>query len=1014
MSNIGLINKKLKQFVIRQRTIDITAVILFTLAAVVIATAVALLLLKSPLYGLLGIIPLFFFRPLTVIEGARTLEKKLNLKGTLVNSLQLACIPADSKEQYSRELISAYIDDAASTLKNVDFNKYLDTTPVRRAVFFFALACGISLVYPALWPTRFWYALNHRISYSVEPGSQHYLEGTDVAIRLSLNGVYVPPSVDLVLTQDNITTRERIAVHDAVATKTVTVSKTTNYAFRFLDRTTDEYWLTPFEPLHIGTLSFDLKYPAYTRLPPETKTGRQLIAPAGTQVIIRGSATQPLVTSQFILQDTVDLTCDGKEFTGAFSIQESGTATLRLESLSELKEQIIIYAIPNLSPLVDIFYPGYNINVPSDMELEIGIRCSDDYGLLRGVFYYTFESESTRALAVRKGSLEDTLYFTWDLSQLGLLPGDQLSYYAGVTDNAGQTSTSRTYYVYFPTMEEIYEEISEKEQFIEQDLAEMQSAHTREMEEMTRIREKIMKEREVQWTDQEKLREAIENEQGILNKIDEWHTELEKTIEKLNEGIVLDQESLERLHEITEIMQEIAPDELKQALERLQTALERKPQDVQNALENLKKHQEDLAAALKRTLELLRRFQQEQRLGELAQQAQEISERAEEIDELSKEEDLDLTDEITSLQQDIEDLAEGLEELAESEGLEEAIKEVLEKLAEQAQHTATTSSTTEQMKLDTKQLAADLQRLYEELTRGRTAQLRKNLLEVTNQLIDISKAQEQQLLSQSPADVEQQDQIISATKVVAESLYTQQTKSVYVTPSMGKNLAKAINHMEQAKQERAAHHAREAMKYLNVVCYEMFRNLEKASQGQSSTGMDQLLKELSMIAQGQASLGQSLSGFLPLPLAGLSAGQKTQLQRLAGKQRALREALQGLRTETGGTHYGDMLDHVIEEMQKTEEALYQYKIDRELIERQRQVLSKLLDAQRSIRKEDYGKKRKSKPGSDELVQQSPGPLPSELGRDELRELLQKALRETYPEEYEYYIREYFERLLGEK
>ena len=53
-------------------------------------------------------------------------------------------------------------------------------------------------------------------------------------------------------------------------------------------------------------------------------------------------------------------------------------------------------------------------------------------------------------------------------------------------------------------------------------------------------------------------------------------------------------------------------------------------------------------------------------------------------------------------------------------------------------------------------------------------------------------------------------------------------------------------------------------------------------------------------------------------------------------------------------------------------------------------------------------------GSDVFVQQRPAPLASDLGRDQLRELLQKALRETYPEEYEYYIREYFKRLLEEK
>lgn len=1009
MASIDSIKAKLKQFDFKQRIIELAALAVFTLATVIVATITALFLLKSPLYGLLGIIPLLLFRPISLIERARRLEEKLTLRGELINSLQLADIPQKSKENYSRELIDSYIDNTAARLKTIDFNKHMNYKPLRNALFIMLISVCVSLLYPALWPTRFWYALDHRIYYSVEPHAEHYLEGTDVRIALHLNGVYIPHAVELLITQDSIRTKKKVAVQEGTAATTLRVNRAMSYAFRFLGRKTDEHRLTPLEPLHIEALSFDLIYPAHTRLANETKTGRQLIAPSGTRVTMHGRATQPLVSAQFILEDTIKLVCDGKRFSGEFSIKESGTATLYCAAQSEHKEHIVIYAIPDLAPLVDIFYPGYNINVPSDMKLGIGIRCSDDYGLAHGTFHYTFESETTRAIAVRKGALEDTLSFTWDLSELGLLPGDELSYYANVTDNAGHTSKSRTYHIYFPTMEEIYEEVSEQEQHVTQELKDIQSMHAEKIEEMTRIREKIMKERSVQWADEEKLREIIKNEQELLDRVDEWRAELEETIEKLNEGIVLDQESLERLREITKIMKEIAPDELRQALEKLQTALEKKPQDIQNALENLKQHQEDLAKMLERTLELLRRYQQEQRLGELAQEAQELSEQAEEIDELSQDQELDVTDDVASLQQDIEELAQALEELAHSEGLEESIKQVLEELAQMAQNTATAPSMS-QTKLNMEQLAAELSRLYEQLIRGRTAQLRKKLLEVMNQLIDISKAQEHLVLSPGPENVEQQKEIMNATKVVADSLYAQQTKSLYVTPSMGKNLAQALNHMEQGQ---APFHAREAMKYLNVVCYEMLRNLEKATEGSSSTGMDSFLKQLSQVTQGQMSLNQSMSGFMPLPLTALTPGQKAQLQRLAAKQRALREALQGMRAESG-TQHGEILDHVIDEMEKAEEALYQYKIDRELIERQRHVLSKLLDTQRSIRKEDYGRQRTSKPGSDVLVQQRPAPLASDLGRDQLRELLQKALRETYPEEYEYYIREYFKRLLEEE
>ncbi|KPK70924.1 hypothetical protein AMJ87_08155 [candidate division WOR_3 bacterium SM23_60] len=1009
MNSIGTITKKLERFASKQYTIELTALAVFTLATVLIATVTALLVLRSPLYGLVGLIPVLLFRPVSLIERARTLEEKLSLRGELINSIQLAHIPEKNKENYSRELIESYIDKAAAHLKTIDFSKYVNYKPLHNALFIILVSIGLSLLYPALWPTRFWYALHHTIYHTVEPHPEYHLAGTDVRVALYLDGVYIPHTVELLITQESTRTKERVAVHEGTAATTLRVNTAVSYAFHFLDETTDEYRLTPLEPLHIEALSFNLHYPAHTRLADETKTGRQLIAPSGTEVTMYGRATQVLVASQFILKDTIDLVCEGKHFSGDFSIRESGTATLYLASQSEHRENIVIYAIPDLSPLVDIFYPGYNINVPNDMRIGIGIRCSDDYGLARGTFHYTFESETTRTLDVHRGALEDTLSFTWDLSELGLLPGDELSYYARVTDNAGHTSQSRTYRIYFPTMEEIYEEVSEQQQHIAQDLKDIQSMHEEETEEMTRIREKIMKERTVQWADEEKLREIITSEQELLERVDEWRAELEETIEKLNEGVVLDQESLERLREITEIMQEIAPDDLRQALERLQTALEKKPRDIQNALENLKKHQEDLANMLERTLELLRRYQQEQRLGELAQEAQELSEQAETLDELSKNQELDVTNDTESLREEIEALAQALEELANSEGLEENIQQVLEELAQATQNTAASSSIS-QMKLDLKQLAADLNRLYEELTRGRTAQLRKNLLEVMNQLIDISKAQERLVLSPDQENTEQQEQIMSATRVVAESLYAQQTKSLYVTPSMGRNLAQALINMKRGQEP---FHAREAMKYLNVVCYEMLRNMEKVSQGKSSTGMDNFFQQLSQITQGQMSLNQSMSGFTPLPLAVLTPGQKAQLQRLAGKQRALREALEGLRTETGAQP-GEILDHVIEEMKKAEEALYQYKIDRELIERQRHVLSKLLDTQRSIRKEDYGRQRTSKPGGEVLVQQRPAPLASDLGRDQLRELLQKALRETYPEEYEYYIREYFERLLEEQ
>ena len=464
-------------------------------------------------------------------------------------------------------------------------------------------------------------------------------------------------------------------------------------------------------------------------------------------------------------------------------------------------------------------------------------------------------------------------------------------------------------------------------------------------------------------------------------------------------------------------MQEIAPDELRKTLENLQAALNKGPRDIQMALEDLKKKQEEMAKAIERTLEILKRFQQEEKLKELAQMADELAEQAEEIDQaLDQENSQALQQELDDLKKAISELSKELQELADAEGLEQDIRQKLEELAQQTQDMTgdMSSPSPGEMQKGLEMTAADLQRLYEQLTKGRSAQLRKKLLDVVNQLIDISKAEEH-LAQDKTFDIVQQNQIINATKAVAESLYAQQVKSLHITPSMGKNLAKAIKHMEKSKQARThMQNSQEAMKQINLVCFEMLKKLEQGSEGGSSTGMDNFLQSLSKLSQGQMSLSQSMSGFFPIPVSGLTSDQKAQIQRLAGKQRALRQSLESLRSDVGPNQHQEMLDQVIEEMKQAEEDLYQYKLDRELIERQKKIISRLLDAQKSIRKEDYEKKRKSKPGEEFLVRENPDALPAELGKDRLRELIQKALRESYPKEYELYIREYFRKLLEDR
>jgi hypothetical protein len=568
-------------------------------------------------------------------------------------------------------------------------------------------------------------------------------------------------------------------------------------------------------------------------------------------------------------------------------------------------------------------------------------------------------------------------------------------------------------------MEEIYEEVGRTEEDITEDIKAAYSEHAKENESLTRLHETLMKERQLSWPDQQKLKELLAHEEQLLDKIDEWQEELTRTIEQLEQGMVLDQQAIERLQEISRILEEIAPDELKQALAQYQKMAD-DPRRMQAMIEQLQEHKEELAKALERTLELLHRYQQELALRELAETAKDLAQQAGELDSLARagsSQDMEAhTDEHTM---NMERFAQMLDDLARAEGLEQELSEALKQYAQQTRSMLSDlSATPGAHQQDLEQMSAELQQWYEQLTAGRAAHLREKLLGMLDELIEISKAEERLSEHGGPIDIEQQNQILNAARVAAESLYSQRSTSMYITSRMAKNMAKALVNMEQAIHAEPILHQQytgESMRLINLVALEMLENLEQATHGDgSSTGLDKFLQQLANISQGQMMLNQSLFNLFPIPQTGLSPQQQAQLSKLAAKQQALQEALEGLQQKYSGTEYQSLMDQIAHDMQETEDALYQHKLDRELIERQQKILTRLLDAQKSIRTEDYGKQRTSTPGADLVMPDRPGPLSGDLGKDELRLMLQRALRDPLPEDYELYIREYFKRLIEER
>ena len=100
-------------------------------------------------------------------------------------------------------------------------------------------------------------------------------------------------------------------------------------------------------------------------------------------------------------------------------------------------------------------------------------------------------------------------------------------------------------------------------------------------------------------------------------------------------------------------------------------------------------------------------------------------------------------------------------------------------------------------------------------------------------------------------------------------------------------------------------------------------------------------------------------------------------------------------------------------MRKVADDLSNKNVDRKTIERQERILSRLLDAQKSVNRREYSRKRKAETGS-EFSRKSPeNPEGLNSENEQLMEIIKKALQERYPRKYDRLIKAYFKSLQTE-
>jgi len=1005
------------------------------------------------------------------------------MRNGLVAALQLWRKKEDNMEGYSPELIDAAVVSVERRSRDLDLRAVVDRSGTKKIVRLGAGLLALALLLFLLFPTalrssafRFGHPRTRfqhppRTLLQVTPGDLQVTRHSDVLVRAQIQGK-IPQEVRIAWKEGEARWREESCQREEERQFEhlfADVKRDILYQVEAGDARSPRYQVTVIDRPRVVKLRLRYQYPAYTHLESQViEEDGNISAVVGTKVKLEVEANRDLAAAWLSLaeDERIDLALAGRRAEGQLTVKKSGTYAIHLmDGIGNQSQDPIQYrieAVTDEAPMVQITFPGENVDLGEEMKLPLSLVAQDDFGLSRVVLVHQkiregeeFAEEQTALPLPKRDTTRAEMDYPWDLTALDLIPEDLVAYHVEVWDNdrisGPKKAETQTYTLRFPSIHEILAQVQEEQSLQIVDLEEILEEEWVLKERLDQIRRELENEDQVSWEQKKDVETALERQQELAQELAQIAEDMDQTLQRIQEKRLASLEIMEKMEQVRELMEEVATPEMRRALEELQKALqELDPELIKQQMDRLSLTQEDLLKRLDRTLSILKRLQAEQRLDALVKRTEEMLQRQEGIMEKTEGAEShpsleELAREQESLRKDAETLPDEMRDLSElMRQTPEMPAQELEEMAGQLE----ASELADQMSQAAKQLSAG-RRGEAQRSQGQAAQMlgqlhdnlqmlqgqmgmrmRKEVADAIKRsvqdLLEISQEQErhrsqvEKLDRESPTFgnlAEGQLSLLEAASRVANDIYKVAQKTFFVTPEVGQALGRALAQMgralgdlEKRSAPAAAGAEKASMVALNEAARQLISSLNALGSSCSAGGLEAMMQRLQGMAEGQLTINQQTMG---LNQQGqYTMEQRAQMARLAAEQEAIRRGVEDLLQEFGNrSEILGRLDRLSGEMKKVVDDLAKSQVDQRTIDRQQKILSRLLDAQRSARRRDYTRRRRSRPGQ-VVTRRGPGELPEDQGEREsqLRRDLLRALAEDYPKAYEDLIRAYFQAL----
>jgi len=839
------------------------------------------------------------------------------------------------------------------------------------------------------------------------------IQGDDLTLQLKLNGDLFPNEV-YIEDGKNTYKLEKLSINRFTYTiKNIQDDK--KFVFKGGGFQSHAFNVNVISRPQLLNAAATLTYPAYLGKKNETiENVGDLLLPEGTKVNWRFT-TEKSNAVLFILDDQkyqLPIIKNSAGFTATlhhsskYKITPKNDFTVISDSLSHQ-----ISVIKDQSPSISV---QEKLDSLSNKVIYFNGQVTDDYGFSRLSFkYFIKENNKTissvlKNIPIKSNVTENSFFHFWDLRSLDLKPGQTIEYFFEVADNdavnGAKITRSEIKTFKQPTKKETSDLINSNNQILKQKMqSAMRLASTIEKE-SKKTAETLIDKQQISFEDKKQIEALLDKQK----QLEEAVAEIKQLNDKNNqqqEDQKQTEELLEKQKQIKDLFDHVLDEKTKELLQKLQNLVnERNKEQTKEELSKMQLNNKTLKNELDRILELYKQLEFEQnlqnnidRLSDLAKKQKELAEQTKKKQDENynlKQKQENLNKELNDLKNDLKKLEEKNQSLDRPNPFENPEKDIQEIQKEQQESKEALDQNEAQKAGQKQQKAGDQmeklakklkeqQQQADEMENNLNAKELRRLLE---NLLNTSFEQERIMLAlkkmsnTDPAytvNVQKQRTLKDNLKTIADSLFSLSKRVPQIESTVNEemnkinfNLDKSLEHLGERRTAEANRYQQFTMTSVNNLtlmlseALNQLQNMSKNAQngkGKKKQGMKALTQMQEQLNKNMQHAKEQMQKSGNQGTVGKGEMSK-EFGKMAQQQQMIRQALEKINREENKDGSGKLgnLNQLIKEMKQTESDLVNKRLQQETMQRQKELLTKMLDAEKATRDQDEDSKRESK------------------------------------------------------